>query len=99
MLERTRDKEDFMAVDQTVPVRVGVVGVGEEVVFSGNDFFTVFKPVVVRVKHAGACGIGFTFPGEACTRFLQVTQAVGIRVRVGGVGATAAAHGGELLEV
>ena len=42
LLERTRDKEDLIAVLQPVIVGVRVVGVGQEVVLTGDDFLAVF---------------------------------------------------------
>ena len=45
-MEWTWDKEHFLTVDETIIVRVGFVGVGEEVVRTCDDFLAVFQTIV-----------------------------------------------------
>ena len=52
VLERTRNKEHFLPVNQSVVIGVGLVSVGQEIVSASHHFLAVFKAVVVRVEHA-----------------------------------------------
>ena len=91
-LERAWDEQNFVTVNKAISVSIGIVGMGEEVVFTGNDFLAVLKTVVIGVKHARAGGIRLAFPGKTCTGFLEVAQTVRVRIGIGSIGSASAAH-------
>ena len=91
-LERTWDKQNFVTVNEAISIGIGIVGMGEEVVFTGNDLLAVLETVVIGVEHARAGGVRLAFPRKTGTSFLEVAQTVRVRIGVGGIGSASAAH-------
>ena len=82
LLEGTRHEENLIAVFQTVIVGVRVVGVGQEVVLTGDDFFAVFQAVVVGIKHTRVGKVGLAFPRESRKSLGLIAETVAVRVGV-----------------
>ena len=86
VLERSWNKQNFVAIDQTIVIRIRIVCMRDEVICAGDNLLSILESIVVGVKHTCRGEVLFTVENVTEHSLLLVTFTVTICINVGGVG-------------